>query len=943
MAFAVVAPGEGASDGPGSWRLRIGACLGGTRGRAGGELFETTLEAVNPMEGLLALEGFVRGRPVLVFDLEWLEPLLSAPGAERSLLPSLAGAAEIRLFSHLVHPEWFDHSASALRRRFDLAPEGRPDQTGSAPTARALLGLVEALRSDLSAERDPEGVLALKYDLGRAESPLAGLLEDLPLATPRQAVPEDPLLGEERGDERPFRQPVLDQELLDLFSPDGPIARAVPGYARREAQLSLARSVASALNEGRSLMAEVGTGVGKSLGYLVPVLLYAVRNGLPALVATKTKNLQAQLFGRELPLLKEALGLSFRAALVKGRGDYLCLRRLESLSRSVQERGDSREFLALAFFRRFAERSGDGDLEQISAWIVSRLPPARRFLERLRCEHAPTARSCSHGGRCFFARVWRRARGAHLLIANHALLLNWPRAHKRPEIVIVDEAHDLVDTATDAFGRELSLAGIRGVLSRLDRDDSATSVRAVMRRADALEMEEGVFRETVSERLEGILEESAELLLQSLPGLTLAVERLLRACPAPAPADGEDRQVLALGRQVREDPEFDTLRNLFARFGSRCRELAAGVAKLAAGLPPQGELRGELSGIADRVDEIVAVLDEILDGADGLVTWVEWRPAGSKRPAHWSLRAAFVDVGKELHLRLLEPCFSAVLTSATLRVADNFEFFGTQTGFFRLDPERRIEPLAFGSPFDYQRSLRFYVPLGGGNVLARDPRIAARAVARSVFVVACALNGRTLVLFNSKARMLRVADLLKARLAARSVRLLCPGPDGSAARVLESFRQEGRCVLLGARAFFEGVDVRGSGLLCTILERIPFEPPTDPIHLARAEQLRSEGRDGFLEYSLPRAMVRLLQGSGRVVRSEQDRGAVLLLDPRVATSPRYSARVLRSLPAECEIGPEAVIYQAFFRRMAEFLVPGVENPESLLASFTDDLLGRSES
>ena len=940
MSFAVVAPGGGASDRSVSPRT-IGACLADGHSRLGGESFEITLERDNLMDGLLSLEGFVRGRPVLVFDRQWLQPLLSSRGAERSLLPSLADAAEICLFSHLVHPEWFDHSPGALLRTFDLDHGSGADQVDPASAARALLGLVEALRSDLAAESDLAAVLALKSGLLRAESPLAGLLENLPLASRRNAEARDLLLGEERGAEKPVREPVRDEELLDLFAPDGAIARTLPGYTRREAQLSLARSVASALNDGKTLLAEAGTGVGKSLGYLVPTLLYAVRNGLPALVATKTKNLQAQLFGRELPLLQAALGISFRAALVKGRGDYLCLRRLESLNRSVLEQGEPQEFMALSFFRRFAERSGDGDLERISAWLLSHVPSARRFLERLRCEHGPTARNCSHGGRCFFAKVWRRARGAHLLVANHALLLNWPRAHSRPEIVIVDEAHDLVDTATDAFGKELSLAGIRNVLLRLDGDAAATGIRSMMRRADALEIEEGVLRETVAERVEDLVAESSDLLLQHLPRLTGAAERLVRAWPIPSPAEGDDRQLLTLDQEVREGPEFASLRNHCARFGSRCRELAALVSKLAAGLPAQGEFRGELSGIADRLDEIVAVLDEILEGVDGLVTWLEWQPRGPKRPERWSLKAAFVDVGRELHLRLLEPCFSTILTSATLRVANSFEFFGTQTGFLRLDPERRIAPLAFGSPFDYQRSLRFYVPLGGGNVLARDSRIAARAIARSVFVVASALNGRTLVLFNSKARMFRAADLLRTALADRSVRLLCPGPDGSAARVLESFRQEGRSVLLGARAFFEGVDVRGSGLLCTIIERIPFEPPSDPVHRARAERLRSEGRDGFLEYSLPRAVVRLLQGSGRIVRSEQDRGAVLLLDPRVVTSPKYSAQVRRSLPAECEVGPEAVIYEAFFRRMADFLVPDLERPEALLQSFTAEILGQS--
>ena len=936
MTWALVALGAPSRTDHGTDEYQVAVVLAGEREAEHEAEWVLTIRRDDPMSDLLALEELVSGRLVVVYDELRVRPLLFGAQVERSLLPSLAGAADLCLLAHLVHPEWSDHSEATLLRRHEL-----PAARASDPLTRARCSLraLRTLREELAAEGDPQSLGDLRDDLAVTGSPLMPLIADLRPEPARRLQLPDPLLGPERSESAERLRPVADSELLQLFGSDGPLAKLIPGFVVRQAQLALARSVASALNDSRALMVEAGTGVGKSLAYLVPAIRYAIENQVPVVVATKTKNLQAQLFERDLPLLREALGRPFRAALVKGRSDYLCLRRLELLIRAVRERGDPEERLALAFFRRFAAVSENGDLERVSGWILERFESAGALLSDLRCEHGPGARQCPFGRRCFYVRVARRAVGSHVLIANHALVLRWPRSFPPLGVVVFDEAHDLIDSATEAFGLEAGSGRIRGSLTRILGRGPASGLRALFHRAQA---GPEPLLAGLGQELEDLLTET-DRLLSDLPGLTRRVERLLDRDDPRLPEDAIGRRISTLDVARRATPEFAELALEASRLAAAARVLAGGLQALTeqlAGVSPEGpaaELRGELRASAERIDELVEAIDGVLVGGERFVCWVESNRPRSGQLCAWIMKAAPVDVGQELHTRLLERCSTSVLTSATLRVGGRFNFFADHTGFSRLDSSRRLEPLALGSPYDYQRALRFYLPLGGGNPLARDVRIAARAVARCVFFVASVLAGRTLVLFNSTARMLAVAALLREALNERGVGLLCSGPDGSPARVLAGFGTQERCVLLGARAFFEGVDVRGSGLLCTIIERIPFESPADPVHEARSALLEARGENGFSGYSLPRAVVRLQQGSGRIVRSESDRGAVILLDPRVGTNPRYGPLIRASLPAHCEIGPEFQVYAAFLERMADHLVPGAPDPAQVLSHFAEAL------
>lgn len=926
------------------------------------------------------LERLSMGRVVVVYDaIE--RRALGIDRAEESIAPAAPGAreavidpvqiAELALFLHLVVPEPGDSRRAQWERRFDLP---RSDLSGSslsasahsamepaaAPVAlaraRGLADLLRAARLALAREGE-DAIEALRRGLDTAGAVERVLLDGLSAGEVRELRRGDSALGPARGAAVERAPAVQDGEVLAAFAETGPVARATRAYRRREAQVSYSRAVASAIRRGDVLMVEAGTGVGKSFGYLVPLLLHAHRSERPVVVATRTKNLQAQLYHRDVPALIAAMDLPVRVAMVKGRGDYLCMKRLRDRVEAAEQDGDADERLAVAWFDRFARRSADGDLERVPPWILERLPSASHVLAGVRCEHGSSGRRCSFGAACFYPRIAARARSAHLLIANHALVLRWPRAYPVADVLVLDEAHDLVDGATSAFSRSVGDGGLRAALRRVVGHRSSGGLLAFVRRAARLgeHLPAGV-RELVEDSVEEALRLGARL-----PHVSMQVIAFALSNPASSgfDASGARRDVLSLDPDVRASRGFSEVTDVLGAFGAALRRLQKTLLEVVARLtmepqrvvesrpsravadrvggprgswtgaasgagnrhavepqePTDHQLRLEVAAVASALQTAWTTLTEVLRGADGTVEWIEVvRPVRSRRV--WFLRVATLDVGETLHARVLDAHRAVVLTSATLRVGGSFDFHAGHLGMDHVAPARRSDPIAFGSPYDYRSALRFFVPLGDQARLSPDSEVASLAIARILLSISLALGGRTLALFHSRARMTRTAERVRPILAREGVIALCPGPDGPPARVLERFRAEERAVLLGSRAFFEGIDVPGKKILCALIDRIPFETPDEPVHRARTRALNHIGESGFGSYSLPRAILRLRQAAGRVVRGEDDRGSVVLLDPRVATSGSYGARVRGALPSECRIGPEAEIMRELLDRHA---------------------------
>ena len=625
---------------------------------------------------------------------------------------------------------------------------------------------------------------------------------------------------------------AVDETLAAIFAPAGPLNHAIPQYRHRTEQLAMAARVARAMREQQVLLAEAGTGTGKTVAYLVPALLA----GGKVIVSTGTKTLQDQLFHRDLPAVRKALGLPVTASLLKGRANYVCHHHLE---RNLQDgrlaaRADAADLQAIA---RFAARTRSGDKAELSD--VAEDSPAWTLATSTR-ENCLGGR-CPKFADCFVMKARHEALAAEVVVVNHHLffadvvLRDEGMAELLPacNTVILDEAHQLPDTATAFFGETVST----GQILELCRDTLAQSAAEAR---DVRQLPELVRRADKAAR-----------------DLRLAVG-LKETRVAASAIDGDADFVAALAK-------------LRASLG----DLARALAKLAE--------RGEgLANCSRRAVELAARLERWADKArDDIVRWIE---AYTQALA---LHMSPLVVAEPFRRQIEDSPRAWILTSATLAVDGDFSHYQRQLGLEDAETE------SWASPFDYASNALLYLPRH-----LPEPNSAAHtdAVVDAALPVLAASGGRAFLLFTTLRAMRHARDRLEAGLAERGLRfpLLAQG-DGSRSELLERFRRLGNAVLVGSSSFWEGVDVRGDALSVVVIDKLPFAPPDDPVLAARLAHLRQQGRNPFFDFQLPQAAIALKQGAGRLIRDELDRGVLMLCDPRVIAKP-YGRTLLDSLP-----------------------------------------------
>ncbi len=622
----------------------------------------------------------------------------------------------------------------------------------------------------------------------------------------------------------------------EVLGPGGLLARAIPGYEARPAQLEMAGAVAGALKANRPLLVEAGTGTGKTLAYLVPAIL----SGLKVVVSTGTKNLQEQILKKDVPLLQEHLPVPFTVAGLKGISNYLCLRRFRDHDAMLRARGDdTRE---LAEFREWCDRTNNGDRAELPD-LPDDSPLWREVSANAETRIGPR---CVHFEDCFVTRARREAQRADVLVVNHhlffadlALKAQWPQAQLLPtyEAVIFDEAHQLEDVATDYFG--LSVSSLR--LGGLARD--------VRKAVDATHLDARV--DGAADHLEKVAD---------------ALWTVLRA---RLPRDGR----CAAGDEVwRGEPthawhEVDTsLEEIEGACGASRPDTADGAEVCAALSRRARAARDDLATIADRSDR-------------RHVYWAETRGRTVL------LHASPVDVSEAIREKLLSQVEAAIFTSATLAAGGTFDYVRARLGL-QTALEARLD-----SPFDYARQALLYLPRDLPE--PQEPAFAAAAAAR-IEALLEASDGRAFLLFTSRQKMMQLHQLLCGRIKRWPALLQGERPKHL---LLEEFRRR-PSVLFATASFWEGVDVVGDALQLVVIDKLPFSPPDDPLVAARCQRLEEEGQDPFAAYQVPRAALTLAQGFGRLIRHRGDRGVVALLDRRASTR-GYGRRVLSSLPEEC--------------------------------------------
>jgi ATP-dependent DNA helicase DinG len=640
--------------------------------------------------------------------------------------------------------------------------------------------------------------------------------------------------------------------ILAVLGPGGLLEKTRAGYEHRPQQIAMAQQVRRSLDLKRCALIEAGTGTGKTLAYLLPAAL----SGLRVVVSTATKTLQEQILDKDLPLLREASGIDFTAALMKGRANYLCLDKLEQAPHGLAPSAMGRtEAKVLDGIRAWAEETETGDRAELD--LPERLP---LWKELSATSDSCSGQGCPHWEACFVTRMRKRAADADLIIVNHHLFFADLSLRTAPgngrgveiipryEAVVFDEAHALEDVATEHFGLSASDYRVEDLLSDAQRVLEAEGVR-----------EHGVaaLLDKVERFSDGFFNQVGKLLSPSESG-----QRLTRAKAAP------------LGSRAAE--LVDALKAFGARLG---RADAADVASLA-------RRAGE---IADDVKFLVEAREP------GFVFWVESRARAT------FLRAAPIDVAKELQARLFPNVPALVFTSATLAAQGRLDFAKKRLGLADAETGEdcyAVDTLVLDSPFDYQAQAALYAPASLPD--PTDPEFVARA-SDEILDLCAITGGRAFVLFTSLRNMQEAHRRLADRLP---YRVLLQGERPKASLIAEF--KERPSVLFASQSFWEGVDVAGEALSLVIIDKLPFASPADPIVAARIEQLKERGREPFGEYQVPQAALALRQGFGRLIRTRRDRGIVAVLDRRLTTK-AYGRAFLESLPRCPRTGDRAAV------------------------------------
>lgn len=678
--------------------------------------------------------------------------------------------------------------------------------------------------------------------------------------------------------------PLDVEETAAILEPGGAFSKCLPGFEYRTQQVEMLKAVGKAFSNSQHLLVEAGTGTGKSYAYLLPAAMWALQNNTRVVISTNTINLQDQLINKDIPDMCEALDLDLKAALLKGRNNYLCPRRLALMRKRAPENVDEMRVLAKVLV--WLQESSSGDRNEINLnGPIERIVWSRLSAEDEGCKLEVCLKRT--GGRCPFYRARMAAESAHILIVNHALLLADAATNNhvlpRYDYLIVDEAHHIESATTDAMSFKVRATDITRLIRELGGTESGilgrllNVAREFIKPAEVAGLTAMVNQATdLAYRMDHQMTEYFKaldyFLVEMREGRSVGTyAQQVRILPAtrtlPAWLDVE-----ISWEQANET--LKTLQGLIKKVREPLRELAD------AEIEDAEDILGSLGTIYQSFEDVSTNLTGLtLEPQTNQIYWVELDPNTNRL----TLQIAPLHIGQLMEKHLWFQKASVVLTSATLTANNEFDYIRR-----RLNAQDADE-LMVGSPFDYETAALIYIATDIPE--PTDAHGHQKALESTLLNLAKTTGGRMLVLFTSYAQLKKTSQAIEAPLLKHDITVYEQGEGASASSLLDNFRETERAVLLGTRAFWEGVDVPGEALSVLVIAKLPFDVPTDPIVAARAETFD----DPFSEFSLPEAILRFRQGFGRLIRTQTDRGIVVVLDKRLL-SKSYGRMFIESLP-----------------------------------------------